>query len=72
VMMNAGVTRAQVDGMGEILDFQEGKLSIKLPKDRAPEVTSRLLSSLPIIDLTVEDPPIEDVIEQAFREGVTA
>lgn len=72
VMMNEGVTRDQVDGMGEILDFQEGKLSIKLPKDRAPEVTSRLLSSLPIIDLTVEDPPIEDVIEQAFREGVTA
>ncbi len=31
-----------------------------------PQVTARLLGDLPIADLTVEDPPIEDVIEQVF------
>ena len=29
-------------------------------------MTARLLGDLPIADLTVEDPPIEDVIEQVF------
>jgi len=31
-------------------------------------VTARLLSDLPIIDLTIEDPPIEDVIERVFAD----
>jgi ABC-type uncharacterized transport system ATPase subunit len=31
-------------------------------------ITARLLSDLPVHDLTIEDPPIEDVIERAFQE----
>jgi ABC-2 type transport system ATP-binding protein len=31
-------------------------------------VTGRLLADLPVIDLTVEDPPIEDVIERVFMQ----
>ena len=31
-------------------------------------VTSRMLSDLPIHDITITDPPIEDVIEQAFNQ----
>jgi ABC-2 type transport system ATP-binding protein len=33
------------------------------------QVTARLLADLPVDDLNVEDPPIEDVIEQVFAEG---
>ena len=35
----------------------------------AAEVTTRLLRDLPVADLTIEDPPIEDVIEQVFAEA---
>ena len=31
-------------------------------------VTARLLADLPVIDLTVEDPPIEEVIERVFAQ----
>ena len=31
-------------------------------------ITSRMLADLPIHDLTIEDPRIEDVIERAFQE----
>jgi ABC-2 type transport system ATP-binding protein len=31
-------------------------------------VTSRLLADLPIHDITITDPPIESVIEQAFHQ----
>jgi ABC-2 type transport system ATP-binding protein len=31
-------------------------------------ITARMLSDLPIHDLTIEDPPIESVIERAFQE----
>ena len=33
--------------------------------------TERLLASFPVIDLTVEDPLIKEVIERVFAQGVT-
>jgi hypothetical protein len=31
-------------------------------------VTGEVLAALPVLDLTVEDPPIEDVIADIFQE----
>ena len=33
------------------------------------EATSRLLAEHGVTDLTIEDPPVEDVIEQVFAAG---
>ena len=41
-------------------------MTLRVPKAQTARVTSRLLSELPISDLTVEDPPIEEVIERVF------
>ena len=38
----------------------------RVPRADAPEVTTRLLRDLPVADLTIEDPPIDDVIEHVF------
>jgi ABC-2 type transport system ATP-binding protein len=45
-----------------------GKLQIQVRADQVAQVTARILADLPVLDLTVEDPPIEDVIERAFQE----
>jgi ABC-2 type transport system ATP-binding protein len=34
-----------------------------------PRIAARLLSEQQVLDLTIEDPPIEDVIELVFAEG---
>jgi ABC-2 type transport system ATP-binding protein len=49
-------------------DSDEGKPRIQVPADQVAPVTARLLADLPVQDLTIEDPPIEDVIERAFHE----
>jgi ABC-2 type transport system ATP-binding protein len=39
---------------------------------RAAEVSSavaRMLSALPVADLTVEDPPLEEVMSELFRSS---
>jgi ABC-2 type transport system ATP-binding protein len=41
-------------------------------RGRAPDVAARLLHDLPVLDLTIEDPPIEDVIESVFAQGSEA
>jgi ABC-2 type transport system ATP-binding protein len=47
----------------------EGSMQyVQVNSDEVAGITARMLAELPVHDLTIEDPPIEDVIEQAFRE----
>ncbi len=48
---------------------QDGKVLLQVKAGDAPGVTARLLAEQPVQDLTIEDPPIEDVIERAFQEA---
>jgi ABC-2 type transport system ATP-binding protein len=41
---------------------------LQVPASEVTRVTARLLADMPVHDLTIEDPPIESVIEQAFSE----
>ncbi len=65
-----GVTLAEgtadLSGYGEVISTDEGRTLLRVARLDAPEVTTRLLRDLPIADLTIEDPPIEDVIESVF------
>lgn len=45
-----------------------GKQLIQVQAEDVAAITARLLSDLPVQDLTIEDPPIEAVIERAFAE----
>src|SRR5689334_12488541 len=44
------------------------KQYIQVKSEDVTRVTSGLLAELPIHDITITDPPIEDVIEQAFNQ----
>jgi ABC-2 type transport system ATP-binding protein len=46
----------------------DGKHLVQVPAEAVAAITARLLSDLPVQDLTIEDPPIEDVIERVFQE----
>lgn len=59
-----------LSGYGEVVESGMGSVSFRIPKDDVPRVTARLLAEVPIVDLSVEDPPIEDVIETVFAEGI--
>jgi ABC-2 type transport system ATP-binding protein len=45
------------------------RISMQVPKHETSSATARLLAEHEVTDLTVEDPPIEDVIEQVFASG---
>jgi ABC-2 type transport system ATP-binding protein len=42
------------------------RVTLQVPKAETSEATARLLAEHEVSDLTVEDPPIEDVIESVF------
>jgi len=51
---------------GEVMAADDERVTLRVPRAEAPEVTTRLLRDLPVADLTIEDPPIDDVIEHVF------
>jgi ABC-2 type transport system ATP-binding protein len=42
------------------------RVTLRVPKAETSRATAQLLAEHDVSDLTVEDPPIEDVIEQVF------
>lgn len=61
--------RTDLARYGEVVGRDGDLVTLRVPKDRTPAVTARLLAEHTVLDLTVEDPPIEDVIEQALTAG---
>ncbi len=57
-----------LSGYPELISNSDGKASFSVVNKLAPDLTNRLLSEVRIIDLTVEDPPIEDTIEMVFNQ----
>jgi len=59
---------ADLRSYGEVMEQVDGRVMLRVPKLATAQVTERLLADLPVIDLTVEDPPIEEVIERVFAQ----
>jgi ABC-2 type transport system ATP-binding protein len=64
---------ADIPGMGlgaygAVVEQDGGRVKLRVRKQETASVTSRLLADLAIVDLTVEDPPIEEVIEKVFAQ----
>ena len=46
--------------------------AVRVPKIDTPAVAGRLLAILPVADLTIEEPPVDEVIEQVFASSTEA
>jgi ABC-2 type transport system ATP-binding protein len=53
---------------GEVIHRDGDWVTMRVPKAQTSEVAARLLSEHQVLDLTIEDPPIEDVIELVFAQ----
>lgn len=67
-----GVTLANnnvnLSAYGDVISQDGAHTTLQVPKAETARVTARLLSEQPVEDLTVEDPPIEDVIDKVFSQ----
>jgi ABC-2 type transport system ATP-binding protein len=54
---------------GEVVSVDGLQVTLRVPKAEAAAVTARLLAELPVVDLSVSDPPIDEVIDTVFTSG---
>lgn len=68
VVVQVGDCQPDLRSYGEVVSCSDGLITLRVPKAETARVTERLLADLPVIDLLVEDPPIEEVIERIFAQ----
>jgi ABC-2 type transport system ATP-binding protein len=59
---------ADLSAYGDVIHREGDRVTLRVPKADTSRVTARLLTDQQVMDLTIEEPPIEDVIELVFAQ----
>ena len=54
---------------GEIKEHSDRIVRLEIPRNQLTEVISKLLNNFEVIDLEINDPPIDELIGSVFRSG---
>ena len=68
VLIDGEADAARLSAFGEVISSDAGRTVLRVDRRDAPDIAARLLSEFAVVDLTVEDPSIEDVISEVFAE----
>jgi ABC-type uncharacterized transport system ATPase subunit len=55
---------------GDVVETEQGKVTLRVHREQVAALTARLLAELTVIDLAIENPPLERVIDQVYTEGL--
>jgi ABC-2 type transport system ATP-binding protein len=55
---------------GDVVEAEQGKVALRVHRKQVAAVTARLLTELTVVDLVVENPSLERVIDQVYAEGI--
>src|SRR5690606_19323295 len=66
IRVEASDLPADLDGLGRVVDRNSAQATLEVERDRVSEVASKLLSAATVTDLSIEAPPLEEVIDRVF------
>jgi ABC-2 type transport system ATP-binding protein len=65
----AGATKEDLARFGQVVALDPGQATIQVAAEEVSGSVARILAALPVADLTVEDPPLEEVLSELFRSS---
>jgi ABC-2 type transport system ATP-binding protein len=69
IVLSESTPRAVLAPYGEIESMDGVKVTLRVPRDHATETAARLLGSVKLDDVLIEEPPVEDIIRQVFADS---
>jgi ABC-2 type transport system ATP-binding protein len=63
------VPREAIEAVAPVHGYDPPHVTLEVPREAAAAVSARLLAAFPVADLSIQDPPIEEVIRRAFAES---
>jgi ABC-2 type transport system ATP-binding protein len=70
--LSRAVERRDLESLGAVIEHRDAEAVIQVSQDALQAAVARALSSLPLTDLAVEDPPLEEVMRDLFAQGRAA
>jgi ABC-2 type transport system ATP-binding protein len=67
LVLSQKVSRAELEKFGEVKDDVFPKVTLLVPRAKAAQVASKLLTTFAIEDVNIEEPPIEAIIREVFQ-----
>ena len=69
VRLGQRVAASDLGGLGRLVENEDTRAVFQVAQADVRETMAALLGRLPIVDLTVEDPPLEEVMSEVFASG---
>jgi ABC-2 type transport system ATP-binding protein len=66
---SATVSKEQVAALGDVVKHESNEAVLRVPHDAINTVVSKALATLPVQDLNVENPPLEEVMSELFSRS---
>jgi ABC-2 type transport system ATP-binding protein len=66
------VEARELEALGRVVEQRDTSAILQISQDRLQAAVSRALAQLPLVDLTVEDPPLEEVMRELFAQSATS
>jgi ABC-2 type transport system ATP-binding protein len=66
VVFSKDVSARQLAEFSEVKEYAYPSAKLIVPREKAAQKASQLLAKFPVADLTIEEPPIEAIIRDAF------
>ncbi len=64
-----GPVPGDLSRFGEVVSSDTGQATIQVAAEEVSQAVARILGALPVADLTVENPPLEEVLSELFRSS---
>lgn len=66
VVLSQEVDPKILNGLAGVKEFDYPRLVYKVRREEVSKIASQILAKLPVADLNIEEPPIEDIIRELF------
>ncbi len=68
-LANGAASEADLARLGEVVAREDAQATFQVAAEEVSAAVARILAALPVADLTVEDPPLEEVLSDLFRSS---
>lgn len=69
VVFEKPISKVELEKLGKVLTLQGQDVTLEVSKDQVASVAGHILSHYPVIDLTIEEPQIEEIISDIFSSS---
>lgn len=69
VVLSDPVAQEDLARYGEVLKVEEGEAQIEVPRAETASAVASLLQNLPVVDVRIEEPSMEEIVRRLFAEG---